>query len=553
MALPCRERAGAPPLKCLARCRSAQSRVRGGLPASVAVKAEPHPAVRRLQSVPPLLRRTLDIGATLRRIWHGRDSFLFAAGFVLPRAMSLLTIPVYTRLLGPADFGRYEFLTSIFSLLYVVCLLGMDFALSVRFFGLDDAERRRDATAAVAVSGTASIVATLVLVAIAGALGPLILQSSEGALPFAITVAVLPFNVLGGVLAMCLRLRFRGRAFFAAMVGGAVGGAVSGVLLVIALRMGLVGALAGFALIHILTFGLLLANSRGLFIATWRDRDRAILLARLGAPLVPAGASSWVFAVADRFFVSAFVGFTQLGLYAAAARLGTILVLIQFGFHATWGPAALRWGTAPDRDRRYAASLRVVAVGGGALVALVSWLAYPLLWILAGPSYVAAVDAVWLLAASALYLALFYIVQIGASLAQRGDRVAWATIAAAVANTVANVALIPPFGYMGAAWATLIAYALAYLIMYRMSQGLGRIRLGFRKSTAWASGWTVVAWASTVSPASLWPVLVVIVTLAASAAMLTAVGDAARILTLPIPAAVDAAERDQLSPEGGPA
>lgn len=514
------------------------------------MKTGPRTDGRLARRGPPLLRQARDLRSTFRRVWAGRDSFLFAAGFVMPRAMGLLTIPVYTRLLGPADFGRYELLTSIFALLYAVCLLGMDFALSVRFFGLNDVERRRDATAAVMVAGTASVVAALVLAAIAGVLGPLVLQSSAGALPFAITVAVLPFNVLGGVLAMCLRLRFRGRAYFAALVGGAVGGAASGVFLVIGLRLGLIGALAGFALIHVLTFGLLLASSRGLFIATWRDRDRAICLARLGAPLVPAGASSWVFAVADRFFVSAFVGFTQLGLYAAAARLGTILVLIQFGFHATWGPAALRWGTAPDRDRRYAASLRVVAVGGGALVALVSWLAYPLLWILAGRSYVAAVDAVWLLAASALFLAMFYIVQIGASLAQRGDRVAWATIAAAVINTVANIALIPPFGYMGAAWATLIAYAVAYLIMYRMSQGLARMNLEFGRSTAWAAGWTVLAAASTVSPAGLWPILVVIVAAAACAAMLLASGDAARTLTLAIPASGENNEPDQLDRGG---
>jgi O-antigen/teichoic acid export membrane protein len=433
----------------------------------------------------------------------GLTSLMFAAGFVLPRAVSLLTVPVYTRLLGVEEFGRFELLTSVFSLLYVIALLGMDFAISVRFFGLAAGDRRGDASTALLTTGSASLFGVAVLVALAPVLGPLMLQTSDGALPFAITVVALPFNVLGSVLAICLRLHFRGGSYLAAFAGGAAGGGLTGIVLVLALNAGLLGALVGFGLIHAITFALLAAAARDQFSPALWDRGRARQLLRIGLPLVPANASSWVFAVADRFFVSAFVGFTQLGLYAAAARIGMILTLAQYGFHAAWGPVALRWGAAPDRDARYAASLRLVAVAGGASTALVSWLAWPLLWVLAGPSYVSAAGAVWLLASSALFLAMFYVVQIGASLAQRGDRVAWATLAAAAANTVANLALIPPFGFMGAAWATLVAYVVAYGVMYALSQGVCAIDFAFRRSTSWALGWTVLGWASTMVPAEV--------------------------------------------------
>ena len=144
------------------------------------------------------------------------------------------------------------------------------------------------------------------------------------------------------------------------------------------------------AAVHGITFVLFAVGVRGLLDPMSADRRTALRLVRLGAPLVPASAASWVFALADRFFVAAFLGFSQLGLYASAARLATILALVQFGFHAAWGPVALRWGTIGDRDRRYAASLRLVAIAGGAAVAIVSWLARPLLWLLAGPAYVGA-------------------------------------------------------------------------------------------------------------------------------------------------------------------
>lgn len=46
------------------------------------------------------------------------------------------------------------------------------------------------------------------------------------------------------------------------------------------------------------------------------------------------------------------------------------------------------------------------------------------------------------------------------------------TGAGALVNILANVLLIPPFGMIGAAWATVAAYAVMTLISYRVSQPL---------------------------------------------------------------------------------
>jgi len=459
---------------------------------------------------------------------------LFAVGVVLPRAAGLLSVPIYTRVLGPEDFGRYELVISLVALLYAVCLVGMDFAISVRFFELAEPDRRIDLATALLVSGIVSLSVSAILVAFSGFLGPLALQSSGGGLPFLIAIASVPANVLAAVLAMYMRLRFRSSGFFIAMVGGAIVGTGVGIVLVFALGLGLVGAVLGVAVSNGLTLLLLLAGCRGLLKPDRHpDKDRVATLVRTGAPLVPAYASSWVFALADRFFVSAFLGFAQLGLYAAAARLGTILTLLQFGFHAAWGPTALRWGADPDRERRYEASLRLIAIAGGATAAIASWLAGPLLWILAGPNYVGAADVVWLLAGSALFLAMFYAVQIGANLAKRGDRVATATIIAAAVNTGANLALIPRLGYVGAGWATLMAYVAAYFVMYRMSQTVTAMRLGFLNATAWAIAWTVVAAGSTVVSDGLRPILGLGVIAVAAVAALWAIYSAAPILARP--------------------
>jgi len=293
----------------------------------------------------------------------------------------------------------------------------------------------------------------------------------------------------------------------------------------------------------VITFLLLAVGVRGLLYPMSADRSTALRLVRLGGPLVPAGASSWIFALSDRFFVAAFLNFNQLGLYAAAARLATILALAQFGFHAAWGPIALRWGTIADRDRRYAASLRPRCHHRGAAVALISWLAQPLLWLLAGPAYVAAYDVVWLLAASVLFSAMFFVVQIGANLAQRGGHIARAMIIAAIVNTIANIALIPALGYLGAGVATLMTYALAYFIMYAMSQSVTPISMEFGRATLWAIGWTAVAASSIVAPPSVSPFAGGLVAAVAIAIGLAAVVQSTSILAPAVPS-IAAGNRD---------
>ena len=62
------------------------------------------------------------------------------------------------------------------------------------------------------------------------------------------------------------------------------------------------------------------------------------------------------------------------------------------------------------------------------------------------------------------------LVSIGVALAERTWHMAWTSAAAAGLNVVLNVALIPPFGLLGASVSTLTAYLVSASLLYRLSQ-----------------------------------------------------------------------------------
>jgi enterobacterial common antigen flippase len=430
----------------------------------------------------------------------GARSGVFAAAVAVPRLAGLLTVPVYARALGPDAFGAFELLVSGIALLYALTSLGLDFAIAVRYHERDDLGRSGDLSAAVAtgavVASTTAIVLALVAAPIAAGLG-----HPAASMSVALALMAVPCNVVANLLSIFVRLRLDATRYFVALVGGSSVGAITGVIAVVA-GYGLAGAVGGVLVAHVATLLLFLLATRGQVSRTGFSRGRTIELVRLGLPLAPAAAATWVFAFADRFFLAAMFGLYEVGLYAAAARLASGLSLLQYGFHAAWGPVALRWGTLADPSARYAASLRFLAVAGGASVAVLSWLATPLLTLLTGPDYAPAANVVWLLGGSVLFNAMFSTVQIGASVAKQGGRIAGPTIIAALVNTALNIVLIPTLGYVGAGVATLAAYATAFGTQAVMSHAVRPFQLELWRSTAWAAGWIVISGASIVVPAS---------------------------------------------------
>ena len=426
-------------------------------------------------SLPGFLRLARSVG----------DQGLYWLTLIVSRAGGLLTVPIYARIMGPEDYGRYELLVSLMILLFSLLLLGMDFAVSVRYFRASDAERRADLASAIFVTSVTSSIAAVAVAALSPLLASELLRDSSAIAPIVLAGIGVPFNVVGGIWAVVFRLQFRPRAFFVSTVVGTLAGSALGVILVLVGRLGLAGAMTGITTSYVITAVIgayLMRTSVGR--EDLSSRNTAHLL-RLGLPLIPAGAAYWIFALSDRLFVLAFAGVGQVGLYAAAARVSTILSLVQGGFNLAWTPIALRWGLRPDRERFYKTTVVSVAAIGGAGVIAMSLGASLALAILAGPDYVSASPIMWMLAGSVVYYALFHVVTIGLSLSHSSGRFAWATVIAAAANTVLNVLLIPVMGYTGAALATLAAYAVACIVGYVLAERAMPLRIGFDRGMVW--------------------------------------------------------------------
>jgi O-antigen/teichoic acid export membrane protein len=198
-------------------------------------------------------------------------------------------------------------------------------------------------------------------------------------------------------------------------------------------------------------------------------------------PLLPTALLLWATNFSDRFFLVKLADTEEVGLYSVGVRIASPMVLMLTAFRNAWPAFAYSIEDEAEAKRTYAWVLTY-------LVAITAWVATglgllaPWLvgWLAADP-FASASRVVPLLAFSAVAFSGYIVVAIGVGRARR-TQFNWVVAAAGAAVNVAlNLALIPRYGMLGAAIATLAAYATMFVGMAWWAQRIYPVRYQWRR------------------------------------------------------------------------
>jgi O-antigen/teichoic acid export membrane protein len=192
-----------------------------------------------------------------------------------------------------------------------------------------------------------------------------------------------------------------------------------------------------------------------------------------GLPLVPATVASWALALVDRIILSHLGSLAQVGEYAIANRLASLLTIGMGAFLFALTPFLFAiYSEDPARERaargRTLTYLTFVLALAGLILTLFS---QEILSVIA-PRFENAYKSVGPLMLGMLAYGLVALLGTGIALARSTGRGALLTVLAAGINIGLNFALIPPFGIFGAALATAVGYGFLAIGYYLLSQHL---------------------------------------------------------------------------------
>ena len=414
-----------------------------------------------------------------------RHTSVYALGNFLRYIVSFLMLPIYTRFLTPADYGVIELLQMAVDLIAILTGMRVGEAI-MRYYWMSESEgdRRKIVGSALFLSlvlnggGVALIVALSGPVS-AGLFGPGV-ENAQWLL------ALFSLNLLVGGLAEVVLTFVRAQQRPWHIVSFGLFRLLSqlglNILFVVGLRMHVEGVvfasvIAG-GLYALVLGGYLVANG-----ALRPSREYVRKLVGFSWPMILAAAGAFYLTFGDRYFLRLFHGLSEVGIYSLAYKFGFILLV------ATWEPFQMIWDSLRyevlKREDAREVYVRVFMISnlvviGGALG--ISLFVSDLLRIMATPKFYPA-------AAIVPVVMIAYVIQAWTNYCRFGILVKGNTLQVAYGNGVAVVVisagyltLIPLYGAMGAAWATVAGFAARFAWILWQAEKAYAMRLSWGRT-----------------------------------------------------------------------
>lgn len=190
-----------------------------------------------------------------------------------------------------------------------------------------------------------------------------------------------------------------------------------------------------------------------------------------GIPYIPSNLATWIMTFADRYFLQFLSTSTALGLYSMGYKFGAVIsILVVTPLTRAWGP--FFWSIAKEKNNKeiYSVVLTYFILIGTSIALGLSVLSEEVLIIMATPPFYSAYKIVPLIALSYILYGCFTILAVGIALKKKTKYMPLIVGTGAIVNLGLNYLLIPSYGMMGAAVATVISYLLLPIGSYFVSR-----------------------------------------------------------------------------------
>lgn len=392
-----------------------------------------------------------------------KDVLFVGTSTVLVALSGILTLPLITRTLGPANYGIWAQSLVTIGLVSVLAGLGLPGAMT-RFLPAktEKAEIRDDFYSALCLTSAAVLLLSIAMAAAAPFIARVFFDGATNVVRMTALITLL--LSLNGMYMSLLRA-FRSMKAYALFTLAEAYAQVGLIAYLVMQDYGIFSIFYGIAMTRSVFLALLvLYVGRRIGFGRPRFTNMRQYL-RFGMPTITSNVSWWVVSSSDRYVIAGFLGATSVGIYSAAYGLGSVLFMVISVIGLAMPPTLSKLYDEGRTDElaitmsyslKYFLLLAIPFVVGAAVVA------EPVLRLFTTANIASQGRAVLpLIAASILVFGVYSVIANSLVLAKKTAIVGLVWIGAAAVNLVLNLILVPRVGLIGSAIGTLAAYSLA--------------------------------------------------------------------------------------------
>ncbi len=400
-----------------------------------------------------------------------RHTLTYGFGDIVGRAVAVVLLPIYARLLTDAENGQIAIGFAIVGFCAVFYSLGLNQALIKYLSGQVESETDRSCERFSSAFWSLSCVALIVSglgYSLSEPLAGWILGGPADADIIQMLCAIILLDTLSEPMFSLCRARQRSTRFAATRL---VQHTLQISLIAYLIAVEGWGVRAVFAS-NIVSSVFALVVMLPVALPVLRPTVNTGLLRELltfGIPFVPSAVSLLVISLSDRLLIEHFLGMKALGVYSITFKIALPMLVIVRAFRSAWAPGLLSVSD-PDQARQMCARITTYFVGAASfLILIVIAFNRELVILVAGANadtYLPGAKIVPIVAFSH-FLHGFYVILTAGVFAEGRSRVLpFVVISGALLNVGLNWMFIPRVGYLAAAWSTAAANGLMALLLY---------------------------------------------------------------------------------------
>lgn len=395
-----------------------------------------------------------------------KKSIIYLGSSVISKGAPFLLLPFLTRYLEPAEFGVLAIFLVMKALYGAFIGMGMHANVTKNFF-----KKTKPELALITGNVLFILLATTALFFVLSLI-IVSLYDSFLSIPthYLLILPILSFFTMANQIHLAV-LRNKGRAytFGAFEIANAFFSVAITLMFLIYLEMGWFSQVIGMATASLVlsVIGVGYLYRRGHVNLSFRKAETISIL-RLSIPLIPHVLGGVVIAVSDRLFIERMAGLEAVALYAIGYSFGMVVSLFTDALIKAWSPWFYQQLVNPTHEQKskIVKSTYLYLIGVFVVAYVISVLGEFILPYVVDERYTGAAEYIWWIALGyavhGVYKIFFpYLVHIS-----KTGFLAFSTVMAAIINLVLNYLLIPEYGALGAAYATILAFAVSALLVF---------------------------------------------------------------------------------------
>ena len=406
-----------------------------------------------------------------------KDSLVYGLGGIFAKTITYFSIPVFTRLFTPKEYGNIELLILISTFFSYFVELGFDSAQSMYYFkNKKDPKTQKSIITSILqfrliFGGTFLIISTL----ISPFLNSIFFKSN---LHYSYFLLVFSFGLLSQILMQSIdlyRLIYKPWSYISINFIQSLLTFIFIFIFAYFLKLNIFGYILGAFLSTLIVSTLSWWNLKSYLDLSKIHHEFWGKLIKFGAPLVPSSIAIYFINSLDRWFILYFRSENELGLYSIALKFSMIIALLVNTFRQAFWPIALESMQEDNGDKFFRKISKIYFGYGCSIIIFFTYFSRWIVGFLTPPEYHDSWKIIGILSWQFFFYGFFLISYAGIWKKEKTYLNIYLTSIATFFSLVLNWILVPPFGMIGASIGTSITYLIWVITSTIVSQKYWKI------------------------------------------------------------------------------